>query len=188
MPMTRVKTLWRGAALAALALPLLAGAQDRGRTDGPEGSEYGKGGYQRVGAGRFGLSAEFGGAFTDWGPLDGVRRGPPLTLGLTGAWWAEDYLLLEASAALLMDSSRVNLFVGPRLRTPTWPFSLSVALKAGPILDPDRGLTFGVSPQLGADMLLGNRVQLGLNYALDLGVGSGTRPANRVFMNLGYRF
>lgn len=43
--MKRHSTLCGALMLLAAAAPLTAGAQERGRTDGPEESEYGKGGY-----------------------------------------------------------------------------------------------------------------------------------------------
>ena len=47
--MKRLTQWWGAAALVAtVVVPLSAGAQPRGRTDGPEGSEYGKGGYSRA--------------------------------------------------------------------------------------------------------------------------------------------
>ena len=57
-------------------------AQDRGRTDGPEGSEIGKGGYTSGpgGLGGFSLTLDGGGAIT----IKGGQFSPPLYAGLTG--------------------------------------------------------------------------------------------------------
>ena len=74
-----------------------------------------------------------------------------------------------------------------------YPLSLHAGLKAGPIFIPEVGVRFGLSPQVGADLLVGNRedIILGLAYALDIPLpawADGRNNTHRVFMNLGYRF
>ncbi len=165
----------------ALLVPGLALAQPQGRTDGPEGSEYGKGGYRSAdGDGLFSLALSWGAGL----PAD---RGAPLVIGLTGTLWIDEMFVLDLSPSYLVNSGRVNVLVGPRFRTPTWPVSGTIGLQAGPIIDPDVGVRFGLSPNVGVDALVGGNYVLGLQYALDLPIG-GPSTNHRLFMNIGYRF
>ncbi|MFN7131334.1 MAG: hypothetical protein ACK4N5_04585, partial [Myxococcales bacterium] len=68
---------------ATLAFPAASFAQDRGRTDGPEGSEYGKGGYDKPSGGRFSLSLDWGGALSS-APL--TSAGAPIFVGINAGW------------------------------------------------------------------------------------------------------
>ncbi len=174
------------AAMAVLALPGAALAQERGRTDGPEGSEYGKGGYADPGAGRFSLQLNWGAAFLSTEPLGGAPNGPPLFVGLTGSFWADEWFLLDISPSYSFQSNRAQIFVGPRFRTGFYPVSLNLGLQAGPVFVPDRGVRFGLSPQAGVDTLIADHFVLGLQYAADITFGA--ELGHRVFMNLGYRF
>ena len=176
-----------GALAAAFVLPLAAHAQPRGRTDGPEGSEYGKGGYADPRESRFSLELNWGAAV----PAESWRwgQGAPLFVGLTASVWGDDWYQLDFSGAYVLNDGRVNLLMGPRFRTYGFPLSLNAGLKAGALLIPDVGLRFGLSPQAGVDLLLGGneRFLLGLGFALDTPVGAGG-ITNRLFMNVGYRF
>jgi hypothetical protein len=193
--MKRQIQMWGAVALlAAMPLPVLA--QEAGRTDGPEGSEYGKGGYRDPsGGGHFSLEFNWGAAVNETSLAD---DGPPLFVGLTASLWGDDWYQLDFSTAYVMDDGRLDLLVGPRFRTYGYPLSLSVGLKAGAIVIPNAGLHFGLSPQVGADLMLDNHnnIILGLAYAPDIPlpvevrgdeiVGNGI--THRLFMSLGYRF
>ena len=180
------RSLWVGAlALAVLGLSTPVFAQSRGRTDGPEGSEYGKGGYNRLGgAQQFSLALDWGAAIES----DNTYTGSPLFFGLTGSYWITDYFLLDASANYLLSSKKFDLFVGPRFRTVTYPISFSIGFKAGPIFLPNNNVRFGISPQAGFDFMLERHVILGIGYAPDIPLGDGGGVAHRIFMTIGYRF
>jgi hypothetical protein len=180
-------TLARVALFVLLAAPGLAAAQERGRTDGPEGSEVGKGGYVRPNGGRFSLQLDWGASLKDYRPLGGAPVGPPLFVGLTASLWADEWFVLDASAAYLADSGRILALIGPRFRTGFWPVSLYAGVRAGLIQSPAVGARFGLSPSVGADLTLANHVLLGLNYSLDWPV-AGDGLGHRIFMNVGYRF
>ena len=176
---------------ALLALPLTATAQERGRTDGPEGSEIGKGGYLSPGGGNFSLNLNFGASIGGYpnsrlAPA-GADFGPPLFLGLVGTYWASDWFLLELEGDYLLNNQTVNVLAGPRFRTAAFPIGLSAGLKAGIIYNTFNGVRFGLSPQVGADMLLADHLLLGLHYALDIPIGS-PGVDHRIFMAVGYRF
>ena len=70
-------------------------AQDRGTTQGPEGSEIGKGGYVSGpgGLGGFSLTADGGGAIT----IKGGQFSPPLFAGLTASFWNADFYRIDLS-------------------------------------------------------------------------------------------
>lgn len=182
------KSLGRTLAIGVIcSLSTAAIAQERGRTDGPEGSEYGKGGYSRSGAGSFSLALDWGASMSSSGPLTGQGMGPPLFVGITGSLWLDEWFVLDLSPSYQANDGRVNLLVGPRFRTVGYPVSASAALQAGPIIDPDVGVRFGLSPQVGLDSILNDHYLLGLIYALDIPIG-GDSLNHRLFMKLGYRF
>lgn len=189
----RQARVWGAVAFMAL-LPLTVGAQERGRTDGPEGSEYGKGGYEDLNGGRrFSLELNWGAAINQGTSPDGAPEGPPLFIGVTGSFWGDDWYQLDFTGTYAMDGGRMNLLVGPRFRTYGYPLSFHAGLKAGAIYIPEVGTRFGLSPQIGADVLVGNRedIILGLAYALDIPLpawSDGRNNTHRVFMSLGYRF
>src|SRR5687767_9131973 len=100
-------------ALVALLAAGPAGAAPPGRTDGPEGSEIGKGGYTPAGgASRFSLELLWGGALAE----ERIDRGAPLFAGLNASFWADDWFLIEASGQHLFHNGSTNLYLGPRLR------------------------------------------------------------------------
>jgi hypothetical protein len=83
--------------------------------------------------------------------------------------------------------------VGPRFRTSGYTRRLHLGLTAGAIVIPEVGLRFGLSPQVGADLLLGDhdKIILGLAYAPDIPLPveiDGDSVTHRLFMSLGYRF
>jgi hypothetical protein len=173
-----------------LVLPWAVQAQERGRTDSPEGSEYGKGGYRPAGSGtRFSLEANWGAAIESNGegfPTDGT----PLFVGGTASYWNTDWFLIDLSGAYIFTSKKGEILVGPRFRSMGYPISFSFAAKAGPIFIPNLGTRFGVSPQVGADVFMESRLILGLSYAPDIALGSGASGGvtHRISLNIGYRF
>lgn len=176
------------ATLAVLAFAPLSLAQNTGgRTDGPEGSELGHGGYSSQGGGKFSLSLNWGASMQETQPLSGAGGTAPLFVGLTGGYWLDDLFVMEVSGAYLFNNNRVNLLMGPKARTGFYPISLYIGLKAGAILIPNGGLRFGLSPEVGADIVIRRKFLLGLGYAADFAIG-GTGTNHRVFMNVGYRF
>ncbi|ADO74109.1 hypothetical protein [Stigmatella aurantiaca] len=188
--MKRHATLW-GAVTLLAAMPALA--QDRGRTDGPEGSEYGKGGYEDLHGGRFSLEFNWGAAINAEEPPRGAPEGPPLFLGLTASLWGDDWYQLDFSGSYVLDGGRLNLMVGPRFRTYGYPLSFHLGLRAGAIYMPEIGTRFGLSPIVGADVLVGSgdSLLLGLSYSPDIPLPTnidGGDITHRLFMSVGYRF
>ncbi|HEX8436943.1 hypothetical protein [Archangium sp.] len=187
--MKRLAKLWGVAALAAAVVaPLSAQAQERGRTDGPEGSEYGKGGYRRASGSGFALEFNWGAALAARQSEANSLSGPPLFVGATASFGGADWYQFDFSGAYVLRGGQVSALVGPRFRTYGFPLSFSAGLKAGAFFVPDLGLRFGISPQAGVDVLLAHeRVVVGLGYALDIPLAE-RGITNRLFMNVGYRF
>lgn len=185
--MKRTK-LWGGALLCAvLALPAAAHAQERGRTDGPEGSEVGKGGYEEPsGLSRYSVSAEWGAAVLG----DSPTYDAPIFVGLTGTWWLEDYLLFDLTGLYVFRDGRYGGLAGPRFRVELggMPVALSAGVRAGAMQIPLTGLRFVVSPVAGAEAMMQRRnILFGLFYAPDIPVGGGS-VNHRLYISLGYRF
>lgn len=177
--------LWRWAVVCGSLLTLTASAQERGRTDGPEGSEYGKGGYEARREGRFSLGLDFGASMIS-NPVAN-RVGPPIFAGLTVSFWGDDWFVVDASGAYLLDSQRIDILVGPRFRTAFYPVSAHIGLKAGTVISPTSGLRFAISPQIGGELLLADKLIMGLNYNVDVPIWADA-VAHRVYMTMGYRF
>jgi hypothetical protein len=171
--------------VALLAFPSLA--QERGRTDGPEGSEIGKGGYESSFGGKWSLALDFGASVRTSAPLSGVPLGLPLYFGATATFWLTDWVQLDAHGAYAFDSGRVLALVGPRFRTPTWPVSGSLGLRPGIITEPNVGLRFGLSPVASVDLILARHVLVGLQGSVDLPIAGGS-PGLRLGLNAGWRF
>jgi hypothetical protein len=169
-----------------LVAPLVASAQERGRTDGPEGSEIGKGGYQDPGGGLFSLALNWGAGLPFGEPLTGTA-GAPLTAGLIATFWFDDWFVMDVAPSYLFNSGRTNIFAGPRFRTMGYPISASAGLHAGAVIVPNAGVRFALSPQVGVDGLISDHFLLGLNSAFDFPL-SNDPATHRVFMTLGYRF
>jgi hypothetical protein len=168
--------------LASMLCASAAFAQERGRTDGPENSEWGKGGYDDPGGGQFSLEFNWGAS------VQSFNAGPPLFVGLTASYWADDWFLLDVSGAYLFNNGIGEVLVGPRFRTAFYPVSGYLGLKAGAMFLPGFGLLFALSPQVGADILVNDKVILGLGYAADIPIGIFQGTAHRISMNFGYRF
>ncbi|MFW5879049.1 MAG: hypothetical protein ACOCVR_04440 [Myxococcota bacterium] len=176
--------------VSALFLALAPGAahsQKRGRTDGPEGSHIGAGGYEPAGFHRYSLELQFGAALSERPPLSGRDVGPPISLGALFAFWGDDWVRMDLSAHHLLSNGHTALLVGPRFQSGFWPVSGSAGLKAGLIWIPEVGPRFGISPQVGAEMLLGDSPLLGIGWALDIPIGE-PGLSHRPHMNAGFRF
>jgi hypothetical protein len=155
-------------------------AQESGRTDGPEGSEYGKGGYSSPGGARdFSLGLSF----------DGGRYGPPLFGGVTATFWPSDWVVFDLSGAYVASGRRYNGLAGPRFRVPFfYPMALSAGFQAGVMVLKDAGVRFGVSPNAMLEFEVTRRALVGLGYAFDVPVSEGAGVVHRVFLSAGYRF
>lgn len=159
-----------------------------GRTDGPEGSEVGYGGYQSVRPRtRFALTVDWGGTVVS----NGYVTRSAFAAGGTASFFADEWIALDLSGEYLYDRDGVELLAGPRFRLPTYPVGISGALKAGTVFwtPPNQNTVgyFALSPQASLELNLFEHVPLALTYALDIPFGAD-QVINRIFMSAGYKF
>jgi len=184
--LTMTKNVFAVAVLLGVLGATEAFAQRQGgRTDGPEGSEVGYGGYAPLEVRRFSLAVD-GGASIGLKSM-GKGNGAPLYVGGTLSYWMTDWSLLSVHANYAFNTERLMALIGPSFRTDTWPVSFTIGLKAG--IAHDVKTRFALSPELGMDMLLAQRFIIGLLGAWDLPIGEGSKPSQlRIGLQLGWRF
>jgi hypothetical protein len=163
-----------------------AWAQDRGRTDGPEGSEVGKGGYTPAsgGLGGFSLTLDGGGAFTTKGP----QISPPLFAGITASYWNQEFYRIDLSGFYIPDPKIWGVMLGPSFHTTTWPVAFSAGFQAGLHIPNEGSVNFILSPRVGMDFITESHFQLGVNANWDLNLADFDRSIIRVYLSVGYRF
>ena len=168
------------ALMAGLALE--AAAAEPGRTDGAEGSEYGTGGYWRYrSGGRFFVEGYFGAAAVDI-EYDGAAPdfdATDLLGGVDLGYMVEDWLAFQLGYAHIADQATDLFSLGMRSQYNLDPFGYYFSLGAE-LYAPDQGDTqFGVVPGIGAEMLLGERVRVGLAYQHDFILADETISIDR---------
>ncbi|OFX24537.1 MAG: hypothetical protein A2V77_06680 [Anaeromyxobacter sp. RBG_16_69_14] len=181
-----MRKAWTLLTLAALLVAGPALAQGRGRTDGPEGSEIGKGGYSPS-SGAFSLQLDGGGAFT----VAGGQFSPPLFIGATATYWGTDYYRLDLSGAYVPGNDSFHVWealVGPSFRAMTYPLSFSAGLQAGAFIPSQGDTRFILSPRVGVDFLVESNLLAGLNANYDITLGDIDLSIVRVYLSVGYRF
>ena len=164
--------------LAGLALACFLGAgaayaePEPGRTDGEEGSEYGKGGYPYYsGLGQFYAEGFFGAAMVDIDPVDEEEdktSSTDLMSGLYLGYKIEEWLSFQAGYGRIAGDSAADLFsAGMRNSLDMRPFNYFFSLDAE-LYSPSGGeVRFGIVPGAGAELFIGDRVQVGLRYQRD---------------------
>jgi hypothetical protein len=173
----------------ALAVePGLGGAgfeAEPGRTDGPEGSEYGKGGYRRYRTGgAFFVEGLFGAAAVDVEDFSQTD----LIAGVELGYMVEDWLAFQAGFAHIADQNTNLLSLGMRSHYLLDPFSYYFSLGAE-LYAPDAGdEQFGVVPGVGAEMMVGERVRVGLGYQHDFVLADQTIGIDRFTARVQFRF
>ena len=149
--------------IALLALAVGAQAATPGRTDGPEGSEYGAGGYH--------YKAQYGRFYTEgfWGAatVEGSDTETSLISGLNAGYMVEEWLAFQVGFARILEQN-INLYAGGvRSAYITRPFNYYFSLDAE-LYSPESGDTrFGIAPGVGAEVILSDRLRVGLRYQRD---------------------
>jgi hypothetical protein len=141
-----------------------------GRTDGPEGSEYGKGGYRyyRTG-GAFFVEGLLGAAAVDVeDDASGADQSQTdLIAGAELGYMVEDWLALSAGYARIADQNTDLFSLGMRSHYLVEPFAYYFSLGAE-LYAPEVGdEKFGLVPGAGAEVMVGERVRVGLGYQHD---------------------
>jgi opacity protein-like surface antigen len=153
------------AALAALLVTSTAVAETGGRTDGPEASEHGQGGYPFGGStGRFYVSPAFGSGFLDLVET-GSRSGR--FYGLDVGYERDGWVGMQAAYAYLPDQDLSIYSIGTRLAYPTDPFVYYLSTHAGLYARETGTNHFGLAPGAGIDVAVSGRIRIGLDYKHD---------------------
>lgn len=177
--------------LSILALALLIGGSahaQTGRTDGPETSEFGKGGYPFGGAlNRFYINAAFGSGFFKTPGLNDTNTG--FLYGADFGFEMDQWLGIQASYAYLSDRQMSIFSLGSRFAYTYEPFSYHVSLDAGLYAPRNGERNFGLAPGAGIDILASDRVRLGINYKRDfIFTDAQTTEIDRVYAGLKFFF
>ena len=171
--------------LGLLSVPLAA--QESGRTDGPEGSEVGRGGYPFGGPeGRFYISPAFGSGIFDRN-ADDSRSGLLYSLNL--GYERDGWLAIEGGYAYLSDRKLSIYSLGSRFDYNADPFVYYFSAQAGLYKPTEGESNFGVAPGAGIDIILNDRIRVGLNYKRDFIFTDGnTTDIDRLFAGLKFYF
>lgn len=162
-------------------------AQDVGRTDGPEETEYGKGGNPFGSPdGRLYLNAVFGSGFFE---IAGLSDKTGFLYGLDLGYEMYEWIGIQTGYAYLSDRDLSIYSVGANFSYPWHPFVYNVGLGAG-LYVPDIGeRSFGIAPGAGVDIVLGKNVRIGLNYKHDfIFTDVMTTDMDRVYAGLKFMF
>ena len=154
--------LWTGGAIAAEPPP--------GRTDGPEGSEIGKGGYPYYRTpGEFFVEPFIGSAVIDIEPDGGGDISETeLIYGANVGYLMEDWLGVQVGYGYIAGDQKTSLYsAGVRQVLRYEPFNYYMRLDAE-LYSPDVGDTrFGIVPGIGADVRITDHLSAGLQYQHD---------------------
>lgn len=169
-------------AMFGLATAVFAG--NTGRTDGPEGSEYGHGGYHHGSQyGRFYTEGFVGAATVDFEAegIDGTSFAETnIIVGINAGHMIEDWLAFQLGFGRISDQA-INLYSGGvRSSYATEPLNYYFSLDAelySPSGDDDH---FGIVPGVGVEVILSDRLQVGLRYQYDFIFSDDNIGINRV--------
>ena len=156
-----VVAMWAGSALAADPPP--------GRTDEPEGSEIGTGGYRFARTpGVFFVEPFMGSAVVDIEPDDADELSETdLFYGLEVGYQTEDWLGVHFGYGYIADQKTKLYNVGIRNILQYEPFSYYLRLDAE-LYSPDQGSSkFGIAPGVGAQLVLSDHLLMGLQFQHD---------------------
>lgn len=175
----------------ALTLALLActvASAQTGRTDGPEESEFGSGGYPFGGkTNQFYINTSFGSGFFKTPGLNGTQTG--FMYGVDLGFEMDQWLGVQAGYTYLSDRDMSIISLGSRFAYSFDPFVYHVSLSAG-LYDPKTGSqNFGLAPGAGIDIIVNDRVRLGLEYKHDfIFTDTVTTDMDRVYAGLKFFF
>jgi len=142
-----------------------------GRTDGPEGSEIGTGGYPYFRMpGQFYVEGFFGASTVDIEPQGGGDDTSTTDLigGVNVGYLMDDWLAFQLGYGHIGGDNPTDLFTaGMRNSVNMEPFNYFFSLDAE-LYSPDGGSSrFGIVPGVGAEMVLNDHLQVGLRYQRD---------------------
>lgn len=179
----------------ALVLGLAAGVgadePGTGRTDGPEGSEYGTGGYAHYGTGgQFYVEPFFGAAAVD---IEDDQIGldiseTDLVSGIDLGYMVEDWLAFQVGYGFISDQKTSLYSAGMRSLYNLEPFTYYLSLGAE-LYSPDEGDDqFGIVPGVGTEMVLSDHLRVGLGFQHDFVFADESIGINRFTARVQFRF
>ncbi len=177
-------------ALMMTASTAMAAEPEPGRTDGPEGSEYGKGGYQSGRApGRFFVEWRYGAATLESEDGNVEESSTDLVSGLNVGYLLDDHIGLQLGLSHIASDPSANLYsIGMRNSLGLEPFNYFFMLDAE-LYSPDGGSSkFGIAPGVGAEMVLNDKLQVGLRFQHDFIFADDTISINRFTARVQFNF
>lgn len=157
--------------LAVTATCAAAAEPPTGRTDGPEGSEVGRGGYAGYGTpGHIFIEPFFGAASVDIDPEGtvGNESQTDLLYGVNVGYMMEEWLGIQVGYGTIAGDEKTSLYsAGIRNVLQNEPFNWYMRLDAE-LFSPDVGDShFGIVPGVGAEVIISDRLRAGLQYQRD---------------------
>ena len=153
-----------------------------GRTDGPEGSEVGRGGYPHYGTpGSLFIEPFFGAAAVD--------KQTDLIYGAKVGYMIKEWLGVQAGYGYIAGDQKSSIYsVGIRNVLQTEPFNWHLGLDAE-LYSPDVGDSrFGIAPSVGAEVVITDMLRAGLQYQHDFIFADDTISINRFTARLQLKF
>lgn len=187
------KRLLAAAAVLATAAGAWAAPPAFGRTDGPEGSEIGQGGYPWYrGPGQFYVEGVLGAAAVDIEPADESLPDTDTTdmlAGFTVGYMTEDWLAFQVGYGRILADDPTDLYTaGIRSSMNLEPFNYYFSLDAG-LYSPSEGDTrFAIIPGVGAEAVLTDRLRVGLQFQHDFVFADDTISLNRFTARARFKF
>lgn len=173
---------------AALSSPAAA---QQARTDGPEGSEIGHGGYPWQTSGQLYIEGMFGAAVIDIEPEGGGEdiSQTDLISGVSVGYLMEDWLGFQVGYGYIGGDQKTSLYTaGVRNLLNYEPINGFLSLDAE-LYSPDAGDTrFGIAPGVGAEVMLNQHLRAGLRYQHDFIFADDNISINRFSASLQFRF
>ena len=182
---------FRWSVVTGLALALCSPSfaePEPGRTDGPEGSEYGKGGYSRFGpGGQYFVDGFFGSAQVAAEGADKESE-TDLVAGVNLGYQIEDWLSFQIGYGYISDQ-KIGLYtIGARSRSDYDPFGCFFTLDAG-LLTPDVGdRKFAITPGVGVDLKLSEKLKVGLGFQHDFVMSEDDLDNDRFMARVQFSF
>ncbi|MFH1567885.1 MAG: hypothetical protein ABIL09_07770 [Gemmatimonadota bacterium] len=164
-----------------------------GRTDGPEGSEIGQGGYAWYRTpGQVYVEGFFGAAILDIEPENELypkTNNTELLTGFNVGYLTEDWLGIQAGFGRILADDPVDLYtLGVRNSLNMEPFNYFLSLDAELYAPDHGGNKFGLVPGVGAEVVLSDHLQLGLRFQRDFIFANDSIAISRFTARAQYKF
>jgi opacity protein-like surface antigen len=183
---------WIAVALIAIgAGAAMAADPPPGRTDGPEGSEVGRGGYAHFGTPGSIYIESFFGAAVDI-ELEGSGDESSMTDLVYGAnvgYMMEEWLSVQIGYGYIGGDQKSSIYsIGIRNVLRNEPVNWYMGLDAE-LYAPDVGDSrFGIAPTAGAEVVISEKLRIGLQYQHDFIFSDDTISINRFTARLQLKF